>query len=65
MKLKGKTATLTAGARGIGRAISERYAAKGATVVVADRDEAGANEVANAIGGSAYGIGFDVTAGMS
>ena len=37
VKLAGKTAIVTGGARGIGAAICRRYAAEGARVVVADR----------------------------
>ncbi|MGH6916427.1 MAG: SDR family NAD(P)-dependent oxidoreductase, partial [Geminicoccaceae bacterium] len=36
MQLEGTTAIVTGGARGIGRAICERYAAEGALAVVAD-----------------------------
>ena len=44
MKLAGKVAIVTGGARGIGAAICRRYAAEGARVIVADRleQEAGA-----------------------
>lgn len=49
----GKTALVTGAASGIGRAVAERLAAAGATVLVLDRDEAGAKEVASEIGGDA------------
>ncbi len=61
MKLQGKVAVVTGAARGIGRAICERYAQEGATVVVTDRDEAGARAVAGAIGAKAGALRLDVT----
>ncbi len=51
--LVGKTALVTGAASGIGRAVAERLAAAGASVLVLDRDEAGAKEVASDIGGDA------------
>ena len=54
-----KIAIVTGGAQGIGRAIAERLAADGATVVVTDINEAGAKEAADAIGG--LGVRTDVT----
>jgi 3-oxoacyl-[acyl-carrier protein] reductase len=51
--LQGKTAIVTGGAHGIGRAVAERYAAEGARVVVADVDGEAAKAVAAAIGGIA------------
>jgi 3-oxoacyl-[acyl-carrier protein] reductase len=59
-RLDGKVAIVTGGAGGIGRAISERYGAEGARVVVADVDGARAEAVAADIG-DALGLACDVT----
>src|SRR4051812_26198247 len=53
MRLENKTALVTGGASGIGRATALRLAAEGAHVVVADIDEAGARDVAGEIDGQA------------
>ena len=45
-QLSGQTAIVTGGAAGIGRAISLRLAAEGATVVVCDIDHDGARQTA-------------------
>lgn len=59
MRFSGKTALVTGGARGIGAATAKRLAAEGAAVVVADFDEVGARETAEAIDGIA--LRCDVT----
>ena len=73
--LTGRTALVTGGASGIGRAVAGRLAADGAHVIVLDRDEAGAKQAATDVGGDylvadlsdgtsidALGLGTDVHA---
>jgi D-threitol dehydrogenase (NAD+) len=59
-KLQGKTALVTGGGSGIGAAIVEAFAAKGATVAIVDLDEAAAQERADSVGHGSRGFGCDV-----
>ncbi len=61
MKLAGKSALITGAARGIGRAVAERYVREGARVAVSDVNEAAAEDAARAIGGGAIALHLDVT----
>ena len=61
MKLEGRTALVTGGARGIGLAITERFVAEGARVLIADLDGASMKEITNRLGDSVAALVADVT----
>jgi NAD(P)-dependent dehydrogenase (short-subunit alcohol dehydrogenase family) len=63
MGLHGKTALITGGTSGIGRAIAERLASDGAEVIISGRDEARGREVVETVkaaGGTARFIAADL-----
>jgi NAD(P)-dependent dehydrogenase (short-subunit alcohol dehydrogenase family) len=55
MELTGNSAIVTGGASGLGAATARALAERGARVVVFDRNEEGAKQVAAAVGGEAFG----------
>jgi NAD(P)-dependent dehydrogenase (short-subunit alcohol dehydrogenase family) len=59
--LPGRVATVTGGARGIGRAIATALARRGAQVALGDLDGDAAERAAREIGGGAIGLAVDVT----
>lgn len=60
-RLGNRTILVTGAASGIGMAIAERVLAEGARVVLVERDQATAAEIARGLGGNALGAGCDVT----
>ncbi len=59
-RFNGQTAIVSGAARGIGRVIAERLAAEGATVALADINEAGVQAAAGEIGGNSFAVATDV-----
>src|SRR6202012_2576970 len=59
--LNGRTAIVTGGAQGFGRAIAERFVASGAKVAIWDFDQALAEKTAKAVGENVTAIKVDVT----
>jgi 2-dehydro-3-deoxy-L-rhamnonate dehydrogenase (NAD+) len=59
--LEGRTAVVTGGAQGFGRAITERFASSGARVAIWDRDMVLAEKTAAELGGRVVAIPCDVT----
>lgn len=61
MRLQGKRALVTGGARGIGLAFAQAYAREGAQVAIADIDGAAAEDAARRLDGDHLGLRMDVT----
>jgi NADP-dependent 3-hydroxy acid dehydrogenase YdfG len=60
-RLAGKKALVTGAASGIGKAIAEALAARGVSVVLADRDLAASAQLASDLGAHAMALELDVT----
>lgn len=61
MEINGKTAVVTGGASGLGRATVERYVADGANVAIFDLNETAGNELASLLGGKVAFFNVDVS----
>jgi NAD(P)-dependent dehydrogenase (short-subunit alcohol dehydrogenase family) len=59
--MAGGCVVVVGGTRGLGRELAQSYADQGRDVVVTGRDQAAADSCAAEIGGSARGIGFDLS----
>jgi 3-oxoacyl-[acyl-carrier protein] reductase len=60
MRLEGKVAIVTGGGSGFGEGIAKKFVAEGAQVLIADRDAAGGERVAKALGANARSVCVDV-----
>ena len=63
--LAGRTALVTGAASGIGQACARSLAAAGASVTIADRDGAGAQRLADELGGAAWQVDLTDTAALA
>jgi len=61
MRLEGKIAIVTGGGSGFGEGIAKKFVAEGAKVLIADRDAAGGERVARALGANVRSLRIDVT----
>ena len=61
MRLESKVAIVTGGGSGFGEGIARKFVAEGAKVLIADRDAAGGERVAKALGASARSLCVDVS----
>ncbi len=59
-EFEGKVAIVTGGGSGFGEGIARKFVAEGAKVLIADRDAAGGERVARALGSSARSVQVDV-----
>jgi 3-oxoacyl-[acyl-carrier protein] reductase len=60
MRLEGKVAIVTGGGSGFGEGIAKKFVREGARVLIADRDAAGGERVAKALGANARSLRVDV-----
>jgi 3-oxoacyl-[acyl-carrier protein] reductase len=60
MRLEGKVAVITGAGSGFGEGMARKFVAEGAKVLIADRDAAGGERVAKALGSSARSVCVDV-----
>ena len=60
-RLEGKVAIVTGGGSGFGAGIATKFVAEGARVLIADRDPAGGERVADALGENARSLKVDVS----